>query len=556
MLAMTITRKTPVVSADTAVSAVVLLPEDLSLDSAGIAACVQNIAEQDYPLAEVIIVDGRGREAELPLLARSDENRPPMIHLPGDYANRAAMFNAGMAEAGGAFVLLVCFQNDAISLKSSALQTMLMAAARQSASGRAPAIVYADYERIDTGGQRSDVHLLDWHEGRLRETFDTGPVWLVCKDALTKVGGFDESLHASDRYDVRLKLSTCGPLAHIANRYAGSLYAVSAPGKTHNVFDYLLASPEAQREFEQVASDHLKRIGAFLEPGDHYHEVVYSAQEEQSFEDCIASVVIPVNNRPQFISAAIQSVQAQTEQRVEVIVVVNGGPDDPTIPAVKSWMPDGEKHRPDVPPVRLIVVDVNNLGLCLNTGISAARGKFYVQLDSDDRLKPDAIEKLLTAFGSDPRIGMVIGSYDVWTQNEKTGRVHRNKEVPVVTHPEWTEENGRNNLLRINGAGAPRSAHIKVIKDVGWFGVNDTAHCRNYGEDYDLVLRICEKYAIGRVWDPIYEVIRHAGGTDHAIDPATVDRNDNAKDQMRLEAIARRQQMNRHKTTSSDKVNA
>jgi hypothetical protein len=42
---------------------------------------------------------------------------------------------------------------------------------------------------------------------------------------------------------------------------------------------------------------------------------------------------------------------------------------------------------------------------------------------------------------------------------------------------------------------------------------------------------------------PIYEVIRHAGGTDHAIDQITIDRNDNAKDWMRLEALQRRKAM-------------
>jgi hypothetical protein len=140
---------------------------------------------------------------------------------------------------------------------------------------------------------------------------------------------------------------------------------------------------------------------------------------------------------------------------------------------------------------------------------------------------------------------MVIGSYEVWTLSEETGQLERNENIPVVTHDEWTAHNGRNNLLRINGAGAPRSAHIKVIREVGWFGVNDDRHCRNYGEDYDLVLRISERYTIGRVWEPIYEVIRHAGGTDHAIDQATIDRNDDAKDHMRLEALRRRRVLNR-----------
>jgi hypothetical protein len=39
-------------------------------------------------------------------------------------------------------------------------------------------------------------------------------------------------------------------------------------------------------------------------------------------------------------------------------------------------------------------------------------------------------------------------------------------------------------------------------------------------------------------------VIRHSGGTDHSIDAATIERNDNAKDNMRLEALHRRRALN------------
>ena len=74
--------------------------------------------------------------------------------------------------------------------------------------------------------------------------------------------------------------------------------------------------------------------------------------------------------------------------------------------------------------------------------------------------------------------------------------------------------------------------------------MNDDPACRNYGEDYDLVMRMSERYRIGRVWDPIYEVVRHSGGTDHSINQEVVDRNNNAKDHMRLEAVRRRQALN------------
>lgn len=509
------------------------------------AASIRSVLQQDHPDLDLIVVDGRGQHAP-PDFIPEDADGTRIHHLPGSFATRSAMLNAALHAARADFLLLLDHARGNIELRRSALRTMLMAATRRpDVHGVRPALVYGDYERVEPDGTRHEVHLLDWHPGRLRDTFDLGPLLLLDASLLRRCGGFDESLDAVLWYDIRLKLTEHAPAMHIANRYAGSLCAVNAPGDKHNVFDYLLAERDVQQQAERACTAHLKRIGAYLAPGDHILTVDYTPDECARFHDCIASVVTPVNHRPEFIGRAIESVQAQTDPRVEMIVVVNGGPHDPTADQVRRYMDGGDRYDPARPPVRLIVVDINNLGLCLNAGIAAARGKFYVQLDSDDRLKPNAVEKLLEVFDADPTVGMVIGSYEVWTLDENTGQLHRNEEIPVVTHDEWTPENGRNNLLRINGAGAPRAAHIKVIREVGWFGVNDAPACRNYGEDYDLVLRISERYTIGRVWEPIYEVIRHSGGTDHAIDQATIDRNDDAKDHMRIEALRRRRRLNR-----------
>ena len=227
-----------------------------------------------------------------------------------------------------------------------------------------------------------------------------------------------------------------------------------------------------------------------------------------------------------------------------MIIVVNGGATDPTCAVVNSYMKGGTNYDANKADVRLITTDINNIGFCLNLGVKSARGMYYVQLDSDDRLKENAVEKILDLFESDHRIGIVIGSYEVWEKDDQSGKLSRVESIPVVTHDEWTEENGRNNLLRINGAGAPRSIPIHLIKNIGYFGVNDEPFARNYGEDYEMVLKISERYKVGRIWDPIYEVVRHKGGTDHSIDIATIDRNDEAKDYMRMQALTRRKKLN------------
>lgn len=522
------------------ISVIALWNKDVPYPASEFSKTLRSIAIQFYPSTQIIVVDGSGRSSKKTYLSKYKILKNKVKVVSGKFKNKAAYFNAGLEKAKGEYVLLIDSLDKKMQFRQSALDTFYMAAQRNPNAG----MIYSDYERIAPDGTVSEVHLLPYHKGRLRDAVDFGKALFFKSSVLKKLKGLKEKYDAADLYDLHLRASEQGGLIGIANRFNGSLYSVKEKAGAFDVFYYLKAGKKTQIELEQACTEHLKRIGAYLAPGQNYHKVKYTPAEEKGFK-CLFTVVIPVFNRPDFISVAIESIQAQTlKRKVEVIVVCNGGESDPTCDAVRAYMKGGKKYDPAKPNVDLIVTDINNIGLCLNLGLQKAGGKYYLQLDSDDQLTPDAAEKVLKVFESDPRIGMVIGSYEVWEKEAKSGRLFRRKDIPVVTHDEWTEKNGRNNLLRINGAGAPRSAHIKVIRELGWFGCNDEPYSRNYGEDYDLVNRIIEVYRLGREWDPIYKVVRHSGGTDHSIDLYTIDRNDNAKDHMRSKAIERRQAIN------------
>ncbi len=494
---------------------------------------LQSIYNQTYSHFEVLILNDPEIKLSEKLIVGINKNQTPTRIITESNDTLGGGLNSVLFSKNSEYILYIHNLNTVVLLKQSAIDLFLLACERNNNTG----MVYADYE-IHESEKIKEIHLLKHHIGRVRDNQDYGCVFLFNHDALEACGWANEKLKFSTLYDLRLKLSEKYKLIHIANRYDGSLYKIVAESKAHNVFDYLLAGREIQIEAEEVLTEHLKRINAYLKPGSNYHR-----RPEIDIEDAlIASVIIPVNNRPDFIGTAIDSVQVQTMQQIEVIVVVNGGLKDPTAEEVRRYMPGGDKYDAGKPAVQLLVHDINNLGLCLNLGAKTARGKYYVQLDSDDRLKPDAVEKIFNVYNSDPKIGMVIGSYEVW-QRDDAGKYSRMKELPVVTHDEWTEENGRNNLLRINGAGAPRSLPIALIRQIG-FSVNDEPYARNYGEDYNMVLQVSERHRIGRVWDAIYEVVRHSGGTDHSIDQQTIDRNDEAKDYMRGQAIQRRIELN------------
>lgn len=519
------------------ISCILLIKHPLPYKTEKVKKTIESIYNQTSQKLEIILVEHLSKNKDSPLTVdfknmENEGNIRNFIHLKGTYINRAQMLNKALSQASGEHIMLILSDTSHIVLKESAVEVLSFAMERD----KETAFVYSDYALKDLLENLKEIHLLDYHNGRLRDNIDFGKVFYLKKSCLNEISNFDEILKYGEIYDVRLKLSEKYHLKLISNRYNGSLYTIEAPDKAHNVFDYLLMSKESQIEMENILTDHLKRIRAYLPLDFNYHTINYEKNEEGQFKECIATVIIPVNNRPEFIRIAIDSVLLQTIKNIEVIVVVNGGKDDPTIPKVQEYMERGNKYDSRV---KLIIHDINNIGLCLNSGLKAARGKYYIQLDSDDRLKPYAVEKIIAEYEKNNKVGMVIGSYEVWEKKDD-GTIVRCENISIVTHDEWTYENGRNNLLRINGAGAPRSFHIKIAKEMGWFSINDEPYSRNYGEDYDMVLKISEKYIIGRIWEPIYEVIRHKGGTDHSINQETIDRNDNAKDYMRLSALNRR----------------
>lgn len=456
-------------------------------------------------------------------------------------ATRSALLGKVLEEGQGECLALIDLSRSPVLPTRDGLAAMALALERD----RSAALVYSDYLEAGPAGH-VPRRVLPYHAGRVRDDFDLGAVMVLSREKLRDVGGPLPDLSFADLYDLRLRFSERFGIVRMAGPRDGYPYACSSAAP-HDVFAYLLDNPDAQLEAERVCTEHLKQIGAYLAPAQNLRPRPRVAEEVP--KELLASVVIPVNRRPEFISIAIESVLAQTVRDVEVIVVVNGGESDPTAEKVRTHMPGGPRYRKGPPWVRLVVTDVNNIGFCLNLGLRTSRGRYYVQLDSDDTLKPNAVEALTSALAADRCAGMAIGAYEVWEMSDR-GR-YRRDDLPVVTHAEWTPENGRNNLLRINGAGAPRAAPVELLKHAGWFGVGEGPGAANYGEDYDMILRLSESYRVVRWYESLYEVTRHAGGTDHAASRETVDQQNEAKDWFRYQAIRRRQGINAAERSSA-----
>jgi glycosyltransferase involved in cell wall biosynthesis len=274
---------------------------------------------------------------------------------------------------------------------------------------------------------------------------------------------------------------------------------------------------------EQVCTEHLKRIGAWLEPKFKEPDLREFGDREFSVT---ASVVIPVFNRIRTVKDAVESaLSQQCDFPFNVIVVDNHSSDGTT--ALLDEIAAKDERLIHVVPLK------HDLGIggCWNLAVHhEACGEYAVQLDSDDVYSgPDTLAKIVEAFRQQ-KCAMVVGTYQMTDFNMNP--------IPpgVIDHREWTEDNGRNNALRINGLGAPRAFWTPLLRTIN---LPNTS----YGEDYALGLRISREYRIGRIYDVLYCCRRWDGNSDAALDIEKVNANNLYKDRIRTWELEARMTM-------------
>jgi hypothetical protein len=389
--------------------------------------------------------------------------------------------------------------------------------------------VYSDF--YDESAHEKTFHPLnDYQLGSVRDDFDFGSVILFSISAVRKAlkkYGVISGVKFAGLYDLRLKASIEHSVVHLPEPLYSVTRTVEVSGR-EKIFSYV--DPQnfvAQKEMEIVFTDYLKKIGAYLPP----HYLKRSEQSPDSFP-VEASIVIPVRNRKETIAEAVKSALSQeTNFSFNLIVVDNHSTDGTT--AILSEL------AKQSPRLKRIIPRRTDLGIggCWNEALASENcGRYVVQLDSDD-LYSDAntLKKMVDGLRQE-NCAMVIGSYTLVDSTLK--------EIPpgLIDHREWTDENGHNNALRINGLGAPRAFNTQLMRKFGFPNVS-------YGEDYAAALRICREYRIGRIYESLYLCRRWSGNTDAVLSIEETNRNNAFKDKIRTEEILARQKINRHRLT-------
>jgi hypothetical protein len=405
-------------------------------------------------------------------------------------------------------------------MKGSNLQLGQHAISRMSgiAEGCQPGMIYADYYVLKNETLEK-CPLIDYQLGSVRDDFNFGSLLLIQTKALKQaVSETKDEYRFAGLYNVRLKISQQNEILHL-NEFLYTEVENDHRTSGEKQFDYVDPKNRiVQIENEKACTEHLKNIGACLEP------VFQPVSFDRYPFEYEASVIIPVRNRVKTIGDAIRSVLIQkTDFKFNLIIIDNYSTDGTTELIAQVAREDSR--------IIHLIPQRNDLGIggCWNEGAEHALcGKFAVQLDSDDIYKDEnTLQKIVRAF-YEQQCAMVVGSYMITDFNLQM--------IPpgIIDHREWTPENGRNNALRINGLGAPRAFYTPVLRQIN---VPNTS----YGEDYALGLAFSRHYRIGRIYDVVYLCRRWEGNSDAALDVEKLNANNSYKDKLRtMEILARK----------------
>lgn len=487
------------------------LPYLSAQESASAAAALLS----DERVAHVFFLVSRGDTPQLP-----DGCAAIATGLPASSEAVAAIAAAATAE----YALLVCAPVG-VRLGQDALPRLLRVASETGATW-----IYSDRLVEAPGAARATRHpVIDYQAGSLRDDFDFGPL-VVVRTATMKAYAAQaqtdgEAWQHAALYALRLFVSRHGQLFHLDE----PLYTETAPAEAaqgERQFDYVNPRNRAvQVEMEQVCTRHLRALGALVDT-TRYADVDF---DEQQFP-CEASVVIPVYNRAKTVADAVRSAMAQRTAFDYNIIVVDNHSDDGTaeiLDAIVAAQDATTRHGRVVH----LVPQRHDLGIggCWNAALAAPRcGRFAVQLDSDDLYAhPDVLQTIVAAFYQQ-RAAMIVGSYSLCD-------FHLAPLPPgLIDHREWTDENGPNNALRINGLGAPRAFFTPIARAIGFPNT-----C--YGEDYAMGIALSRCYRIGRLWDDLYKCRRWGGNSDSALSQERINANNLYKDRLRTMELQARQ---------------
>ena len=377
------------------------------------------------------------------------------VDLP-QYGSSTQFVRETLNACRGQYILLNISGRE-VTITDEAVERM-----RQFAQTSQAGMVYSDYVKTMGANAIAPAPLIDIQAGSLRDDFDFGALVLLTPAGIdTYLESQGADFKTAGFYQMRLAIQRSLPIVRIPQPYY-TIAETDFRTSGQKQFDYVNPrNRDVQIEMEAACTEHLKLIDGYLKPG----AGLRVDSTEGSFP-ILASVIIPVRNRERTIADAVKSALSQKLDGTFNVIVVDNHSTDGTTRILEDLSTSDSR-------IVHIIPERTDLGIggCWNLAVNDSRcGRYAIQLDSDDLYSgPDTIQKVVNKF-KEGGYSMVIGSYRMCNFNLET--------LPpgIIDHREWTDENGPNNALRINGLGAPRAFYTPVVRQIGFPNVS-------YGEE-------------------------------------------------------------------------
>ena len=208
------------------------------------------------------------------------------------------------------------------------------------------------------------------------------------------------------------------------------------------------------------------------------------------------SVVMAVRDGERWLVEAIESVLAQSESALELIVIDDGSTDRTPLLVDALAERDGR--------IRVFRQPALGLAEALNLGLAAARAPFMARLDADDLAQPTRLERQAAVLDARPKIGL-LGSWAL--EIDCAGRPLGVREPP-------TDHATLQRLLEKGNPFVHSSvmARTELLRRLGGYrGAFEAA------EDYDLWLRVSEAAELANLPEPLVSYRRHPGSVSRRV---------------------------------------
>lgn len=190
------------------------------------------------------------------------------------------------------------------------------------------------------------------------------------------------------------------------------------------------------------------------------------------------SIVMPTYNQGRFIGAAIDSFLNQTFDRFQLIIV-NDGSTDNTEEIVAPYITLSESCY--LPRIQYSKKENGGTGSALNEGFKQSTGKYETWMASDNKLYPQALQKMYGFLETHPDVDYVYCNCDIGVMDH-TGLVEsKRKNLKDEISQEWRPED----LYKHYFLGIVWLWRRELREKVGEFQMEPC-------EDFDMVLRMVE----------------------------------------------------------------